>query len=52
MWKGVSPPDFGTLEGYVKAVATHGEDLTADIPAYTNITSVFQVNELVADESR
>lgn len=44
--------DFETLDGYVQAVATHGEELAADIPAYTNITPIFQVNELVTDESQ
>lgn len=44
--------DFETIEGYVQAVAAHGEELGADIPEYTNITPIFQVGELVADESQ
>ena len=43
--------DFETLDGYLAAVAAHGQELDDDIPKYTNIRPVFQIAELVGDES-
>jgi uncharacterized protein (TIGR02118 family) len=39
---------FNSIEDFQKAHATHGGDLAADIPNFTNIEPQFQISEIVA----
>lgn len=38
---------FETMDGYKRAFQTHGAELMADLPNFTDIQPVVQVNEVV-----
>jgi uncharacterized protein (TIGR02118 family) len=38
---------FNSIEDFQKALGAHGDELTADIPNFTNIEPQFQISEIV-----
>ncbi len=40
---------FENIEGFQQAFGTHGEEIMADIPNYTNIEPVIQISEIAVE---
>lgn len=41
---------FSSLEGFQEGMQTHGPDLQADVPNYTDVTPQFQVSETTSSD--
>lgn len=39
---------FDSVEAFQKAMGTHGKELMADVPNFTNITPQIQISEILA----
>ncbi len=47
MYEMVANLNFGTIEELSNALATHGPELTGDIPNFTNVQAIMQISQSV-----